>query len=241
MAETTPTWSFSHAGRGYRLSRGPRRGRLELAPVGRFVDALLRIRSSSLQRATENTRQFCVPGQLAVRGGKAGSIPRALRCRPREARGDVRVSPRLRGRHPGRARPTIGIGFRWLSVAPRDPVADPLTIVGICDPGLSLHKESVLPRWDDLLFHAPVERRVGRLTGRGAHGQSHAPWRPCKTLDMRAAVVEARIPRPSGVELSTSILFALSYNIQYCNDSSCPAEAGTVFVMPYDTHETLAN
>ena len=54
--------------------------------------------------------------------------------------------------------PTIGIGFRWLSVAPRDPMADPLIVVGICDPGLSLHKDGVLPRWDDLLFHAPRVR-----------------------------------------------------------------------------------
>jgi hypothetical protein len=54
--------------------------------------------------------------------------------------------------------PTIGIGFRWLSVAPRDPSADPLAVVGICDPGLSLHKEGDLPRWDDLLFHAPRVR-----------------------------------------------------------------------------------
>jgi hypothetical protein len=30
--------------------------------------------------------------------------------------------------------PTIGIGFRWLAVTPRDPTADPLAIVGICDP-----------------------------------------------------------------------------------------------------------
>jgi hypothetical protein len=54
--------------------------------------------------------------------------------------------------------PTIGIGFQWLSVAPRSPLADPLEIVGICDPGLSLHKDDILPRWDDLLFHAPKVR-----------------------------------------------------------------------------------
>lgn len=54
--------------------------------------------------------------------------------------------------------PTIGIGFRWLSVAPGDPASDALVIVGICDPGLSLHMDGVLPRWDDLLFHAPRVR-----------------------------------------------------------------------------------
>jgi hypothetical protein len=54
--------------------------------------------------------------------------------------------------------PTIGIGFQWLSVAPRDPLSDPLEIVGICDPGLSLHKDDILPRWDDLLFHVPKVR-----------------------------------------------------------------------------------
>jgi hypothetical protein len=54
--------------------------------------------------------------------------------------------------------PTIGIGFRWLAVTPRDPLVDPLAIVGICDPGLSLHEDGVLPRWDDLLFHAPRVR-----------------------------------------------------------------------------------
>ena len=37
-------------------------------------------------------------------------------------------------------------------------MADPLAIVGICDPGLSLHKDGVMPRWDDLLFHAPRVR-----------------------------------------------------------------------------------
>ena len=205
MSETIPTWSFTVPDEGAAFPEHL------VEAVWSWLRGAVRRRSapnpsSSLQRATQNTHHLRIPGQFADRGGETGSIPRALRCRPREARGEVRASPGLRAWQLGRSctddwhRVSVVVG-RAL-----DPMADPLIVVGICDPGLSLHKDGVLPRWDDLLFHAPRVRglmlsvfgpgSMRVIPGRNALSNSAMAASAFPTRSTKSPISESGITKP---------------------------------------------